>query len=170
SEIARLVREGAGTTPSKKFVAALYQATAGNPLFLDGVVRLMVAKGKSGTQSLRAESLEIPDGVRETIRRNLDSLSAGSRSVLVTAAALGSEIDLSALVRVSAVSPEQLQDFVSETVGSGILVPVSDASQRYRFSHALVRGVLNDDLSRPARVGLHATVAQALEQAYQTDL
>ena len=90
SEIARLVREGAGTTPSKKFVAALYQATAGNPLFLDGVVRLMVAKGKSGTQSLRAESLEIPDGVREAIRRNLDSLSAGPAPLLVTAAVLGS--------------------------------------------------------------------------------
>jgi class 3 adenylate cyclase len=170
SEIARLVREGAGTTPSKKVVAALYQATAGNPLFLDGVVRLMVAKGKSGAQSLRAESLEIPDGVREAIRRNLDSLTAESRSVLVTAAVLGSEIDLNALARVSALSPEQLHDFVSETLRSGILVQAPDASQRYQFSHALVRGVLYDDLSRSARVGLHATIAQALEQAYQGDL
>ena len=33
SDIARLVQEGAGTAASKKVVAALYQATAGNPLF-----------------------------------------------------------------------------------------------------------------------------------------
>jgi class 3 adenylate cyclase len=169
SEIARLVRESAGTTPSKKLVAALYQATAGNPLFLDGVVRLMVARGKSGAQSLRAGSLEIPDGVREAIRRNLDSLSAEIRSVLDTAAVLGIEIDLRALARVSALSPEQLHDFVNETVGFGILVPAPDASQRYRFSHALVRDALYDDLSRSARTALHATIAQTLEREYQTD-
>jgi class 3 adenylate cyclase len=170
SEVARLVRDGAGTAPSKKFVAALYQATAGNPLFLDGIVRLMVAKGKYGSQSLRAESLEIPDGVREAIRRNLDSLSAETRSVLVTAAVLGSEIELSALARVSALSPEQLHDFVGETVGSGILVAEPDAPQCYRFSHALVRGALYDDLSPSARASLHATIAQALELEYRTEL
>ena len=170
SEIARFVRDGAGAIPSKKFVTALYRATSGNPLFIDGVVRLMVAKGKFGSQSIRADSPEIPDGVREAIRRNLDSLSAETRSVLVTAAVLGIEFDLSALARVSALSPEQIHDFVGETVRSGILVPAPDAPQSYRFSHALVRNALYDDLSPSARVSLHASIAQALEQKYQTEL
>jgi len=170
SEITQLVREGAGTSPSKKFVVAIRQATGGNPLFLDGLVRLMVARGNVGIHAPRPDSLEIPDGVREAIRRNLGSLTSDSRSVLVTAAALGSEVDLSVLVSVAALSPEQLHDFVSETVRLGILVPAREASELYRFSHALVRAVLYEDLSRSARIGLHASIAQVLERRYQTDL
>jgi hypothetical protein len=41
--VAQFVEGHAGASPSPQLVATLYRATAGNPLFLDGIVRLMRA-------------------------------------------------------------------------------------------------------------------------------
>ena len=169
-EIARLVRANAGLAPSERLVATLRQATAGNPLFVEGVVRLIVAEGKTEvlTRPYTA-SLGLPDGVREAIRRRLESLSEDARSTLVTAATIGNEFDLATLEQVSGLPAERLVDLVSEAVAATIVVSIN-ARGRFRFAHALIRNALYDGLAPSARIRLHGRIAEVLEQQFSFDL
>ncbi len=99
-ETARLIEERAGTPPSPRLVADIHQATAGNPLFIDGLVRVLAAEGSlTGISRLNLAAFRVPDGVREAIRRWLALLS--DRSALVTAATIGQQLKLRCLQRVT---------------------------------------------------------------------
>lgn len=170
AEIARLVRASAGLTPSERLVAALRQTTSGNPLFIEGVVRLIVAEGRADALTRPyTPNLRLPEGVREAIRRQLGSLSADARSVLASAAAIGNEFELDSLEQVSGLPRERLLDLVAEAVAAAIVMP-SDARAYYRFAHALIRNALYDGLAPSARMRLHAKIAEVLEHKFASDL
>jgi len=76
-DIADFVAIRLGSPPAPKLVTMLHQATGGNPLFLDGVVRMLMAQNKLGnTNEIAASELCLPAGVRIAIRRQIDSLAA----------------------------------------------------------------------------------------------
>jgi predicted ATPase len=64
AQVARFVCERVGQAAEPSLVGAIMRATAGNPLFLDGVIRMLVAEGKM-TQGSRiaTQDLKIPDTV-----------------------------------------------------------------------------------------------------------
>jgi predicted ATPase len=108
AEIAELVEAKAGSRADDGLVERLYEATDGNPLFVDGVVQLMLADGSIDRTREYDQGFKIPDGVRESIRRRIAALSEQHNSVLVIAAVIGNEFDLGLLRRVSGKSPEEL--------------------------------------------------------------
>jgi hypothetical protein len=73
AEVGELVASNSGRKADEKLVADLYQATDGNPLFVDGVVRLLVAEGRID-RAVVGDAFKIPDGVQESIRRWLVKL------------------------------------------------------------------------------------------------
>ena len=73
AEVGEFVANSSGRTADERLVADLYQATVGNPLFMDGVVRLLVAEGKLD-RAAASDVFKIPDGVQESIRRRLVKL------------------------------------------------------------------------------------------------
>jgi tetratricopeptide (TPR) repeat protein len=171
AEVARLVRASAGLAPSERLVTTLCEATAGNPLFIDGVVRLMVAEGKTSALTLTGPSIAsfgLPSGVREAIRRRLASLSPETRSALVVAAAIGGDFDLITLERVSGIPGERLVDLMEEAVARTIVLAPS--THGYRFAHALIRNALYETLAPSARIRLHSTIAEVLEAQFAADI
>ncbi|HZY58837.1 MAG TPA: AAA family ATPase, partial [Candidatus Binataceae bacterium] len=69
-DAARMIEERAGAPSNPRLVADIYQATAGNPLFIDGLVRVLAADGSlSNASRLNLAVFRVPDGVREAIRR-----------------------------------------------------------------------------------------------------
>ncbi len=169
-EVARLVRSEAGRAPNERLVSTLYQATAGNPLFVEGMVRLIVAEGKTDAIARPLSAgLNLPDGVRGAIQQQLKSLSGAAVSALTNAATLGNEFDLRIVARISAASEDQLLDLMDEAMEAGIIVKVPGALGRYRFSHALVRDGLYQELAPSARMRLHAKIGEVLELQYASD-
>jgi hypothetical protein len=80
TEVARMVEARAALVPSASFVADLHRATAGNPLFVDGVVRVLIAEGKpSSAKRLDLSGFKLPEGSRGAIRKRLAMLSAHRR-------------------------------------------------------------------------------------------
>ncbi len=72
TEVARMVEARAALAPSPSFVADLHRATAGNPLFVDGVVRVLIAEGKlAGAERLDLSGFKLPEGSRGAIRKRL---------------------------------------------------------------------------------------------------
>lgn len=147
-------------------VSEVHLATAGNPLFVDCVVRLLASEEKlDGRTRLDLAEFKVPDGVREPIRRWLAMLSADANQALTVAAAFGNEFDLNLVYRVLGSSAEQLLTLLDPAADAGLVTAISSA--RWRFAHAVVRATTYDGIRIAERRELHRTIGGLLEEIYR---
>jgi tetratricopeptide (TPR) repeat protein len=167
-EVATFIEGSAGVEPDESLVAAMYEETEGNPLFLGEVVRLLVAEGKLAEIALGPfPRLEIPHGIRAVIDHRLGCLSEDCRSALTLAAILGREFSLEALGLASESSPSWILELLEAAITERVVTPATPG--RLRFSHALIRDVLYDQLPAARRIRLHREIGQTLERLYSRD-
>jgi eukaryotic-like serine/threonine-protein kinase len=165
-EVATFIGGSAGVDPDEALVAAMYEGTEGNPLFLGEVVRLLVSEGKLADIALAPfPRLEIPHGIRAVIDHRLGRLSEECRSVLTLGAVFGREFSLEVLGVVSGSSPSGILELLEDAIADRVATPATPG--RLRFSHALIRDVLYDELPQARRIRLHREVGEALERVYQ---
>jgi len=167
-DVAEVVQRVAGRRPPERVVHAIHDATGGNPLFVDEVVRLLSAEGHLDSEA-HVVGLRIPDGVRETIRHRLAPLPDRARKLLVCAAVIGREFRLDTLQRVCGLDAAELDSGLTEAVGAGVIAERPAAIGTYGFSHGLIREALYDDLGPQRRGLLHREVANVLEELYSSD-
>jgi len=170
AEVGEFIERSSAKKADDKLVANLYHATDGNPLFVDGVVRLLAAEGKLARTGLVGSPFKIPDGVRESIRRRLAALSDEANSLLAIASVIGNEFEMRLLERVSGRSKEQIVEHTEEAVRIGVLRTGAAGLARQQFSHALIREVLYEDLAANRRIKLHGDIGAAIEEIYKGDL
>lgn len=170
AEVGEFIERSSATKADEKLVADLYRATDGNPLFVDGIMRLLAAEGKLERTGFDGSGFKIPDGVRESIRRRLAALSHQANSLLSIASVIGSEFDMRLLEQVSGHSPEQIVEQRDEAVRIGVLRTGALGLARQQFAHALIRDVLYDDLAANRRIELHGEIGAAIEEIYKDDL
>jgi len=165
-EVATFVGESAGIDPDEGLVAAIYDETEGNPLFLGEVIQLLVSEGRLADVPLAPfPRLEIPHGIRAVIDHRLGRLSEKCRSILLLAAVLGREFSLEALGLVSRSSPTGILELIADAIGERVVIPATPG--RLRFSHTLIRDVLYEQLPPARRIRLHREMGEALERAYE---
>ncbi len=136
-------------------VAGIAERTGGNPFYVRESARLL-----SGEGALVALS-EVPEGVRDVLRRRLARLPESGVSVLRLAAVAGRESSVDVLVKAA----DADEDGVLDALDAGIIAGLLDepAPGRVRFVHALVRDTLVADVSRLRATRMHARIAAALE-------
>jgi hypothetical protein len=163
-EVSHFIEGTTGRAPSLALVAAVHRETEGNPLFVTEVVRLLEAEGRlAHPEDAFAGTIIIPQAVREVIGRRLSRLSPACNRVLTLAAVIGREFSLNTMEQASGVTRPDLLTLLDEATAVHILVPVRTAVGRYRFSHALIRETLYDEVSTARRVQLHRQIGEALE-------
>jgi predicted ATPase len=166
-DAARMIEARTGAPSNPRLVSDIHLTTAGNPLFIDGLVRVLAADGSlSNASRLNLAAFRVPDGVREAIRRWLEMLSR--RPVLAIAAAIGPQFELRCLQRVTQLPNHQLLDALREAAGVGVVTPVAQGA--FRFTHALLRDALYDELGSAERAGVHLKIGEAIEELYQVDV
>ncbi len=168
SEVAKFVEFRAGQKPDEALVAKLCAATNGNPLFVDGIVRILVAEGTFETAGALDRPFKIPSGIREAIRNRLDALSLESNAILAAAAAIGNEFDFNLCQSIADVSTDEARRLLDEASSAGVVTALSLG--RYRFSHALIRGVVYEELDTNGRIRIHGKIANRLEEIYRENL
>ena len=168
AEVAQFIAVSSGQTPDDKLVARLHAATAGNPLFVDGVMHMLTADRSTGDETAFDRQFKIPDTVREAIRRRLATLSDETHSLLKVAAVIGNEFESDLCLRVGEVSRDQFNLLLDEASAGGIAMSFSPG--RYRFAHALVRAAIYDALDTNTRLRLHGRLAEAIEEIHAHDL
>ena len=116
-----------------------------------------------------ADSIGLPEGVREVVGRRLGRLSPEANE---RAAASRRSSVVSSISRCSGLRPGLSEDDVLLALGSAVQVRLVDevTIDRWRFSHALVRSTLYDELGTSRRVRLHRAVAQIIEERRPDDL
>jgi AAA ATPase domain len=159
-----LIERLSGAAPSEAKVAAMHEATDGNPLFIREAVRLLASQGTMEHPGWGG--VPIPGSVRALIGRRLALLSADAVQVLSAAAVVGRELDLPLVTAAADLSAERVLDALSEAVVLGVVAEEPGAVERYRFSHSLVREVLYDRLPIPVRMQLHRRVGAAIERLH----
>jgi AAA ATPase-like protein len=142
AEVGTLIEKLVGNPPDDWTVVAIHEASGGNPLMVNHLVRLHLADraGQSIAQSAAALSW---NGLRLVTENHIAPLSAPTRELLEVAAAIGSEFDLSALKRASCHSSREIFDALAEAESAGLVREFDGISEyRYRFTHGLVRDAL----------------------------
>ncbi|WP_431951709.1 BTAD domain-containing putative transcriptional regulator [Nocardia lijiangensis] len=136
-------------------VAGIAERTGGNPFYVRESARLLNGEG-----ALIALS-EVPEGVRDVLRRRLARLPESGVSVLRLAAVAGRESSVDVLVRAA----DTDEDGVLDALDAGVIAGLLDepGPGRVRFVHALVRDTLVTDVSRVRTTRMHARIAAALE-------
>ncbi|MFG2622618.1 BTAD domain-containing putative transcriptional regulator [Streptomyces sp. NPDC048507] len=160
--VAELIRAVGGAGADPETVAALAARTGGNPFYVRESARLLAGEG-----SLVALS-EVPDGVRDVLRRRLGRLPEPVVAVLRLAAVAGREAAVEVLVEAA----DADEDGVLAALEAGLLAGLLDepGPGRVRFAHALVRDTLLADLSGLRAARMHGRIAACLERLEPDDV
>lgn len=161
-------------TEGRALASAVFAETEGNPFFVGEVLRHLVESRaivrEDGHWRPRGAlaNLSIPEGAREVIGRRLSRLSPETNDVLRAAAAIGRDLDLGILVDIVGQDHDEVLGSLEEAVHARVVDEIGP--DRYRFSHALVRSTLYEELRTTRRVRLHRKIAEAYERNRPDDL
>ena len=155
---------------------AIHTETEGNPFFVREILRhlsetgALVQRDGRWVTSTAVEDVGIPEGVREVVGRRVARLSSDANRVLRVAAVVGTEFELPVVKQAGDVDDETIFSAVEEAIAARLVVETAGPVPRHRFTHALVRETLYDQLSGARRVALHRRVAEVIEEVYAAAL
>ncbi|MDP9384965.1 MAG: AAA family ATPase, partial [Actinomycetota bacterium] len=162
AETAALVTSRGGAE-NLALAARLRELTAGNPYFLEEMLRAVVARGEGAPGGDPLAGLGPPRAVTELIERRLARLPGEATRVLAAAAVLGMAFRLPVLEEIEGDADGAVLELLEAAVAARLLVELPGAPQWFSFAHALVRTVLYEATSRSRRLRLHRKAGEVLE-------
>ncbi|HEX2048848.1 MAG TPA: BTAD domain-containing putative transcriptional regulator [Acidimicrobiales bacterium] len=148
---------------------SIHAGTAGNPFFIGEVMRNLSDEGGSPA-GWSVEVAGVPEGVRSVVRRRVARLSEEANRLLVVASVIGAHYHVHVLQAAAGVDEDTALAGLDEALAAGLVADAGGSALRQRFTHALVRATLYDDLSAARRAQLHRRVGEALEAVFATRL
>jgi adenylate cyclase len=145
---------------------------AGNPLFVEEIVRSLVSTGVLVRQGDRwrctaaCEVVNVPPTLQGLLLSRIDRLPSDARRLLQAAAVLGVGFDEPLLLALAA-DPGAADAALHHLVTADLIQPVGREGEQkqYRFAHALVRDAVYENLLISRRTELHERAGRALERA-----
>ena len=147
--------------------------TEGNPFFLEESARTLIESqvlgGERGAyrlvQSLR--NIQVPATVQAVLAARIDRLSTAEKTLLQTAAVIGTDVPFPLLQALAKLSEEALQRGLMHLQAAEFLYETRlFPTLEYTFKHALTHDVAYGSLLLERRRALHAGIVEALERLY----
>ncbi|MFC0555300.1 AAA family ATPase [Planotetraspora thailandica] len=155
-EVAALVTNLLGRTPSETIVRRVHTASSGNPWFAQEAVLTLVQGGAVWSPD--------PEARRGSILRRLFQRDESGRKLARVLAALSrtrETIDLAPLAELAGLSPREAEHAFDGLVRDGI---VTRTAEGYGLAHPLVAEALYDDLAVTERRRVHSRIAELLQR------
>lgn len=173
-EIEALLRDLLGTDPSLDGLGDLIgERTAGNPFFIEEVVRSLVEAGnldgtRGGHRLVRpVEQAAVPASVQAVLAARIDRLADQEKLVLQTAAVIGSEFSGAVLASAVALDAAALEVSLRELVTGEFLYEQELYPESiFAFTHPLTQEVAYRSQLQEHRAAVHAAVARALAEKH----
>ena len=147
-ELGGLDADAVAALVGAKNAVAIHERSGGNPFYVKELGRLVASGGDLGS---------VPAGVRDVLRHRLAGLPAQARTVLRQASVLGRDVEVDLL---AALAGHDVLDALDLAIEAGFVMEVSPGHAR--FTHALVRDTVYEDVSLTRRARWHEAVAAAL--------
>ncbi|MEQ4301494.1 AAA family ATPase [Plantactinospora sp. B6F1] len=157
----------AGETVSTEFAEFLHRHTAGIPLAVEEVMRLLHARADlihrdEGWARRRLDRIDIPATVRDAVLERAARLGAPAQAVLHAAAVLVDASDGAMLAAVSGLGTDDADQGISEANQSGLLQ--QDERGNFSVRHPLAAQAVYDRIPPSERRTLHHRAAALLQQ------
>jgi adenylate cyclase len=144
--------------------ALILDRAGGNPLYLEEVVRALIAAGvlvrdgRAWRCTAEAATAQVPSTLHGLLLARLDRLDAGERRVIQEAAVIGPRFALS-LLKAASADPATVDAALDALAGADLVTPGPD----HRFRHGLLQEIVYQNILVARRTELHTRVATALE-------
>ncbi|NEC88004.1 AAA family ATPase [Streptomyces sp. SID12501] len=138
----------------------LYQASGGNPFYLEALVRAGERGIPVGDAALHPDGA-IPVAVRAVLAAELAALTPQERVVAHAAAVVGDDFEADSLAETAAMDPGSVLA-VLDRLAERDLVRLDGATGRFRYRHPLVRSIAYQDAGPGWRLQAHGRAASAL--------
>ncbi len=166
--------------PPPAAVAAAFERTDGNPLFLAAVAddlatEAVVVPGPGGWRwQADATALGVPPTIRELLERQIERLTPEDRRLLEAASAVGMTFSGAAIAAALDADVADCDERCGALARRGHLIQPTGAGEwpdgtptaHYAFTHSLHRRVLHDGLAPSRRCRLHARLGERTEAAW----
>ncbi len=129
----------------------MFEASGGNPLFLEELARNGPAEG-------------VPAGVGAAVAGDVASLGEDARALVEAGSVLGDPFDIDLARRAAGLDPDASLVAVDELCDRG-LVRGTTALREFAFRHPLIRSAVYEGQSAGHRLRLHARTAKVLAEA-----
>jgi tetratricopeptide (TPR) repeat protein len=163
-DVATFIESAGGRPPAPGTVDAIHRATAGNPLFLVELTRLLRSSGQL-ERPVSGMALPIPVNVRDAIRRRLQQLDADVLTALEIGAIHGLRFDEATVAELRGAGPP-VAGLLADAQDAGLVSLTDDG---YAFTHALICEQLYESVPLVRRANLHAAIARAIERDARDD-
>jgi ATP/maltotriose-dependent transcriptional regulator MalT len=140
--------------------AAVYEASGGNPFYLEQLARGHAAASAAGAVGLPGDG-SIPPAVSAALAAELSALSADARRLLDAAAVIGDPFDPGLAAAVGELSERPALNALDELLARA-LVRSGGAPGRFAFRHPVVRHAVYIATPGGWRLGAHARAAEVL--------
>lgn len=153
--------------------------SAGNPFYLEEVVRSLIESGavvpatdQEGSWRVipdKIAEITVPDTLHAAIVARIDRLTEDARQALQTAAVIGRQFRLELLRNLSQAEAE-IDLWMAQLERGGMVRPAEISQDPiYAFPDALVQEVAYDSLLVQSRQGLHRRIGETLEGFFADD-
>ncbi len=167
----RAVGELVGQPEDAELVSALYEQSAGNPFFLTQLVQLLeVDSAELSDKSADEWRFSLPTGVRDAITSQLSGLPARTREALTVAAVIGRDFTPALLARGLGTPISEVLERLEPAITARLIENAQHRPGSYRFSHALLRDVVYDQIPKLDSRRHHKQIGEALEALHVSDL
>jgi adenylate cyclase len=172
--IDELLADLLGSDPSLNGLPDLVrERTAGNPFFIEEVVRSLVEAGnlagERGAYRLvqMVEATAVPASVQAILSARIDRLPEREKAVLQAAAVIGSECPTPVLARVAHLEAASLEEAMQALVaGEFVFEQELYPETVYAFTHPLTQEVAYQSQLGERRAATHAAVARAIAEQH----
>lgn len=166
---------GAGEPPDA-FVDRIARETAGNPFFVEELMRGLVEHGTvrvaADTWDVHKEigEIEMPGSVAEVFRRRAKMLDETQHSLLEALAACGRPTGADVLAHASRLDPERTHVALSDLVDRRMVQEVPGPGLSFRLCHDRMREALLGELTADRQASLHLALGRTSEEIYAREL
>jgi len=175
--VKQMVEALLGNAVSQRFMSSVYQATEGNPLFIEETIKSLAVDGQIRLAEGRWEQrnthiIHVPGSIKAVLGKRLDFIKKSTLELLELAAVIGRSFALNLLVEASPYTDDVIQWAIEEALAAQLIevekiedhpaVVETGIVIYYQFQHALIRETLYEELRPLRRRQLHRRVAAAM--------